>query len=201
MKNDRIIMFFNQERFNALMYMIDLCLRWMDRSNFEVVLEIEQLRDKIWRYSHFEENNNQVVIEFFPSEMRMLCDIFLFVFEVVCDAPKRMKLKIGKVVPNYFEIYPEKHEEYTYKPKLLSTAAIRQLINMFSIGYYWLVCNKDGKIYFVDHGIMPVEKIGDVWNNKEYDGYVVQAFEEEKRDVSKKLFHGRTRNLLILEHF
>lgn len=55
------------------------------------------------------------------------------------------------------------------------------------VGYDWLICNKDGRIFFADHGLYPLEKGDKVWNNNEIDGYSVSAFVEDKKKRYKSL--------------
>ena len=51
--------------------------------------------------------------------------------------------------------------------KKLSKGAIQELYNMNRVGYDWLICNKDGRIFFADHGLYPLEKGDKVWNNND----------------------------------
>ena len=43
------------------------------------------------------------------------------------------------------------------------------------------------RIFFVDHGLYPLEKGEKVWNNKKFDGYSISAFVEDKKKRYKSL--------------
>lgn len=88
---------------------------------------------------------------------------------------------------SYFDEYSKKHEKCIYKGNKLSKGAIQELYNMNRVGYDWLICNKDGRIFFADHGLYPLEKGDKVWNNNEIDGYSVSAFVEDKKKRYKSL--------------
>ena len=87
---------------------------------------------------------------------------------------------------------------------------------MNRVGYDWLICNKDGRIFFADHGLYPLEKGDKVWNNNEIDGYSVSAFVEDKKkrykslvswedeqpfDIYEFFTYTRYRNVITWSHF
>lgn len=55
----------------------------------------------------------------------------------------------------------------------------KELAGMNSIGYEYLVKNKDGTVYFVDHGYTEIIKAEEQWEDKEY-GFDENVFVEAK---------------------
>ena len=135
------------------------------------------LQNKIWRYSHFEKESELITMDMFPSEVKNLFWTFLLNSFHEHDYTNE----------SYFDEYSKKHEKCIYKGNKLSKGAIQELYNMNRVGYDWLICNKDGRIFFADHGLYPLEKGDKVWNNNEIDGYSVSAFVEDKKKRYKSL--------------
>lgn len=135
------------------------------------------LQNKIWRYSHFEKESELITMDMFPSEVKNLFLTFL----------ENSFYEHDYTNESYFDEYLKKHEECIYQGKKLSKGAIQELYDMNGVGYDWLICNKDGRIFFVDHGLYPLEKGEKVWNNKKFDGYSISAFVEDKKKRYKSL--------------
>ena len=187
MRKDRVWMKFKKEDFNQL---VGVLSKQMERyseieaQNLNLKADIKDekeclldLQNKIWRYSHFEKESELITMDMFPSEVKNLFWTFLLNSFHEHDYTNE----------SYFDEYSKKHEKCIYKGNKLSKGAIQELYNMNRVGYDWFICNKDGRIFFADHGLYPLEKGDKVWNNNEIDGYSVSAFVEDKKKRYKSL--------------
>jgi hypothetical protein len=136
-----------------------------------------QLVNKIIKYGWYEEKaegRNEARVEFFASEARDL--IWQLILFSVLHTPKNAGASLYKE-------YKRKHESYIAGeltvPNELSNAAARELIQAEALGGVYLVKNKDGKCYIVDHGFTELVKTDDHWEDKEY-GFDENVFGKTK---------------------
>ena len=187
MRKDRVWMKFKKDDFNQLMGVLSKQIERyeeIEAQNLNLKADIQDekeclldLQNKIWRYSHFEKESELITMDMFPSEVKNLFLTFL----------ENSFYEHDYTNESYFDEYLKKHEECIYQGKKLSKGAIQELYDMNGVGYDWLICNKDGRIFFVDHGLYPLEKGEKVWNNKKFAGYSISAFVEDKKKRYKSL--------------
>ena len=137
-----------------------------------------RLVNKIIKYGWYEEKgdgHNEARIEFFASEARDL--IWQLILFSVCNTPKNAGASL-------YEEYKAKHEAYKKGeltiPDELSKAAAFELIAASAFGGVYLIKNRDGKCYIVDHGVTELIKTEERWEDKE-SGFDENVFEETKR--------------------
>lgn len=158
MRKDRVWMKFKKEDFNQLMGVLSKQMERyseIEAQNLNLKADIKDekeclldLQNKIWRYSHFEKESELITMDMFPSEVKNLFWTFLLNSFHEHDYTNE----------SYFDEYSKKHEKCIYKGNKLSKGAIQELYNMNRVGYDWLICNKDGRIFFADHGLYPLEE-------------------------------------------
>lgn len=134
-----------------------------------------RLVDKIIKYGWYEEKpegRDEARVEFFASEARdMIWQLLLY---STIHSPEGAGTGL-------YEEYKKKHEAYKSGeltiPNELSDAAAAELIEASALGRTYLVKNKDGRCYLVDHGYTELIKTADGWEDKEY-GFEEEVFEE-----------------------
>jgi len=192
MKDDKMRLWMDDFWFNELMLTLhelrDFCSFMMEEKESKDPLfkslfnENTELINKIIRYAWYEEkpdNIREVRVELFPSEGRKLIWQLLAsnLFFSDTESPDF----------SYYNVYKAKHEAYK-KGEIsfsdeVSVSAARELYNLWRLGYVYLVKNKDGTCYAVDHGCIDVPvKAEERWEDPEYGFDDQNVFLETKHD-------------------
>lgn len=201
MRKDRVWMKFKKEDFNQLMGVLSKQMERyseIEAQNLNLKADIKDekeclldLQNKIWRYSHFEKESELITMDMFPSEVKNLFWTFLLNSFHEHDYTNE----------SYFDEYSKKHEKCIYKGNKLSKGAIQELYNMNRVGYDWLICNKDGRIFFADHGLYPLEKAIKFGIIMKLMDTVFQHSWKIRKSVINHLYHGKMNNHLIFMNF
>lgn len=135
--------------------------------DFNTVLKRDNdaIIDKITRFAWYEEKSGykEVRIELYPSEMR----------DIIWQLLAYLELNIQtRDNPTGYEKYKENHEKFLNGEltlaKILTKAAAKELYNNWRVGGTYLVKNKDGSCYVVDHGCTELVKLEDHWEDRVY---------------------------------
>lgn len=208
-KSERVKMWFNEDWFEQLMAVL-----YEQQDNIKSVIESTQdekiknaysisleenkkLINKIIRYGWPEEKSdekNQVRIEFFPSEARELI-WQLLMFSVMYKSFDNT---------TYFSDFCLEHESIKEnnpeKNSKLSKKSALEIYNNSRIGRVYLVRNKNGKLYYVDHRYTELVKKEDRWEDKKY-GFDWNVFVECNLDLENvKWEDERPLNIYQLLH-
>lgn len=166
MENNKTILWFDKKQFNELMFVLE------EASLTEkYAMSSEMLKNKIYRYGHCEKNNEEIRVEFYPSETRDLLWLFQSYIGKHCQ---------NLIKHDYYEEYESKHNQLKQKPNNIPLNVACYLYGFTLIGYEALIKNKNGDIYLVDHLVYDSDlyKDKECWKHKREDVYAVHAFEQ-----------------------
>jgi len=174
-KSERIKLWLDECSFNTLVCALNYVNAVVDEQQdsltyldyLDIKAENRKLMNKIIQYGWYEENANkkEARIELFPSEAReLICQLLHFV-EIVID-------EIEIDMQDNYDTLKQKHEAVKsgllQLENILTVKQARELMEMCWGGAVYLVKNKDGKIYYVDHGFTELVKTDERWEDKEY---------------------------------